>query len=93
MSRGRSGRSTGKVLADDAENAIGVLVGALEAEELQLIEIGEVLVGGEVLGTVVPILFFLLLLVVFEEGSCIDAEVRRQHTFEIIYLKYNLMSA
>lgn len=75
MSRGRS---TGKVLADDAENAIGVLVGALEAEELQLIEIGEVLVGGEVLGTVVPILFFLLL-IVFEERSRIDAEVRRQH--------------
>lgn len=81
---------TGKVFSDYTENAVSRFVMALGTEEVQELEIGEVLVGREVLRTVMPIIlllfFFYLSLLVRQERPRVDSEVRRQyHHREVVW--------
>lgn len=52
---------TGKIFSDDAENPVTGLIQALEGEELEKIEIGEIFVS-EVLRTIVPVLLLINLI-------------------------------
>lgn len=83
---------TRKVFSDYTENAVSRFVMALGTEEVQELEIGEVLVGREVLRTVMPIIlllfffFFYLSLLVRQERPRVDSEVRRQyHHREVVW--------
>lgn len=88
---------TREVFSDDPEDAIAVLVGAvLEAEELQEIEVGEVLVGGEVGGTVVPVVISRSrkgLMMIFcclsvgrgQERAGVDAKIRGQYEHREVF--------